>query len=46
MTKTRFYILHFSNKGAVAVSILFGSRSLLFINCHLTGIYKPFFLYA
>ncbi|CEP11846.1 hypothetical protein [Parasitella parasitica] len=23
------------NKGAVAVSILFGSRSLLFINCHL-----------
>ncbi|KAI8092059.1 Endonuclease/exonuclease/phosphatase [Thamnidium elegans] len=25
------------NKGAVAVSILFGSRSLLFINCHLTA---------
>ncbi|KAG2197959.1 hypothetical protein INT47_002986 [Mucor saturninus] len=25
------------NKGAVAISILFGSRSLLFINCHLTA---------
>ncbi|ORY98566.1 Endonuclease/exonuclease/phosphatase [Syncephalastrum racemosum] len=25
------------NKGAVAVSVMFGSRSLLFINCHLTA---------
>ncbi|KAI8876884.1 DNase I-like protein [Backusella circina FSU 941] len=25
------------NKGAVAVSVLFGTRSLLFINCHLTA---------
>lgn len=25
------------NKGAVAISVLFGSRSLLFINCHLTA---------
>ncbi|KAI7871160.1 Endonuclease/exonuclease/phosphatase [Spinellus fusiger] len=25
------------NKGAVAISLLFGTRSLLFINCHLTA---------
>lgn len=31
------YLPHLSNKGAVAISLLFGSRSLLFINCHLRG---------
>ena len=35
---TLLFLIHNSNKGAVAISVLFGSRSLLFINCHLRGI--------